>query len=243
MLSNLRIAINGFSVFSACLFFIILASVLFTGCQTAATRKATWIRTNLKESAQRSKECFEYIENKPAYQNLFSRLPRSNKITPMQMADTSRPTAEDVTNIIAVYNEDAQCRKLVIEDMSRIVPSFVPIFINAYRTQDLVTADLIERKISLGEANKRRSEIKSDTEAKLRAEESSLKQELKMAHSAEISNRQAIGLAVTDSLSEWGKQQQALADRLQDQQLIDSLNRPKSTNCQVFGNTVNCTTY
>ena len=159
------------------------------------------------------------------------------------MADTSKPTKEDVKNIIAVYNEDAQCRKQTIEELSGILPSMVPIVVDGYRAYDLITADLIERKISWGEANKRKVDVYSDTMKNLRAEESRVKEELKMSHGAEIANRQAALHAVGNSLQEWGKQQQAQAERIQNQQLIDNLNRPRLTNCQLIGNTVQCTTF
>lgn len=243
MLSIFRIIIKEFSGMFALSISIILVLILITGCQTAAIKKARWIYSNMREATQRVKICTEYIENKPVYQSLFNRLPRPKNITPMHMADTSKPTKEDVKNIIAVYNEDAQCRKQSIEDMSRIVPSTVPILVDGYRANDLVTAELIERKISWGEANKRRSDIYSDVQAKFRAEGSRVEEELKMSHSAEIANRQAALNAVGNSLQEWGKQQQAQADRMQNQQLIDNLNRPRSTNCQIIGNTVQCTTY
>lgn len=243
MFSTLRIVISDFRGMFAFSISIILVLILITGCQTAAIKKARWIHSNMKAWNQGIKTCHENVENKPAYQSLFSRSPRPKNITPMHMADTSIPTKEDVKNIIAVYNEDAQCRKQAIEGLSGIVPSLVPITVDAYRTADLVTADLIERKITWGEANKRKSAIQSDFQAKWQAEESRIKKELKMVHRAEIENRQAALHAVGNSLQEWGKQQQAQAERMQNQQLIDDLNRPRSTNCQIIGNTVQCTTF
>ena len=72
-------------------------------------------------------------------------------------------------------------------------------------------------------------------------------QELKSSHEEELANREAAkqtGLAVLQAVSEvllaWSQQQQALANRLQSQQVII---RPAITNCQVIGNTVNCMTY
>lgn len=242
MFRILKIVVNEFRGTLAFSISIILALILITGCQTAAIKKAKWIHSNMQASTQQNKACIDNVTNNPAYGNLFSHLPRPKDITPMHMADTSRPTKEDVKNIIAIYNEDSQCRKEAIEDVSRIVPSLVPILVDAYRAYDLVTADLIERKISWGEANKRRSDVHSEAMKNLRAGMSRVVEELKMAHSAEISNRRAVINATADSLNEWGKQQQALADRAQKQQLIDSLNRPRSTNCQTIGNMVQCTT-
>lgn len=235
MLSIFKTVIKEFSGMFALSISIILTLILITGCQTAAIKKAMWMHSNLKASNERVKVCLEQIENKSAYQSLFSRLPRPKNITPMHMAETSKPTKEDVKNIIAVYNEDAQCRKQYIEELSGIVATTVPIVVDAYRAYDLVTADLIERKISWGEANKRRSDIHSDATKNLRVEMSRLKEEFKMAHKAEIANRQAALHAVGDSLQEWGKQQQAQAARMQNQQQL--------TNCVVIGNTVQCTTF
>lgn len=231
MFRILIIAVNEFRGMFAFSISIILVLILITGCQTAAIKKAMWIRSNMNELNQRVNACHENVANKPAYQSLVSRLPSSKNITPMHMADTSKPNKEDVKNIIAFYNEDAQCRKQSIEGLSGIMPSMVPIIVNAFRGYDLVTADLIERKISWGEANKRRSDIYNDTMNNLRAEQSRVKEELKMSHSAEIANRQAALHAVGNSLQEWSKQQQAQADRMQ------------ITNCTVIGNTVQCTTY
>lgn len=235
MFRILKIVVNEFREMFAFSISITLALILITGCQTAAIKKAMWIRSNMQAMNQRVKACHENVADKPAYQSLFSRLPFPTNITPMHMADTSKPTKEDVKNIIAFYNEDAQCRKQSIEGLSGIVPSMVPIIVDTYRAYDLVTADLIERKISWGEANKRRADVYSDAMKNMRAEESRVKEELKMSHSAEIANRQAALNAVGNSLQEWGKQQQAQAARMQNQQQL--------TNCVVIGNTVQCTTF
>lgn len=102
MFSILRIVIDEFRRMFALSIFIMLTLALITGCQTAATKKGQWIMSNLQASTQRAKACSEHILNKPAYQGVFSHLPRSKDITPMHMADTSRPTKEDVKNIIAI---------------------------------------------------------------------------------------------------------------------------------------------
>ena len=243
MLSILRIAIDGFRKWFACLFFLTLAFVLITGCLTAAQRKTLSMRSDVKAANARILQCTKNIENNPAHQSLISHTPKAKNITPMHMADTAIPAEEDVKNIIAFYNEEANCRSLIIESLTGIAPSMVTIFIQGFQGYDLITADLIERKISWGAANKRKLAVYDETQAKIKEEGSRIDQELQMSHEAELSRRQALAAGLSDALTEWGKQQQYLADRLQNQQMINSLNRPVMTNCQRFGNSINCTSY
>lgn len=215
----------------------IFAFVLMAGCQTVAQRQATSIRENIQAVNQTLLACLQKIETNPAYQSITSHRPlgRLNPTLP-QLADNGVPSDEDVKVVIAIHNEGALCRERAIEDLIKIVPNVIPALVQSYHDGDLIMVDLIQRKITWGEANKRRLALKDQLIAKLQMISAQIDRELSVSHQAELAQRQA----ALNALSQWAYQQQVL---MQNQQMINSLNRPAITNCSSYGNSIHCSSY
>ncbi len=182
--------------------------------------------------------CVRKIETNPAYRPMFQRIPFDARVNPTltQLADNGVPNDEDIEAIIAIHNELAPCRERAIEDLMKIIPGIVPIHIQSLHAMDLIFVDLIQRKITWSEANKRRVALRDDSTAKLQVAGVQLDRELVASHHAELAQRQA----ALDALRQWAYQQQVLR---QNQQLINSLNRLVITNCSNYGNSVRCSSY
>src|SRR5262249_1844518 len=143
---------------------------------------------------------------------------------------------EDVQVIIAIHNEAASCREQAIEDYMKIAPGIVPTLVQSYHMFDFITVELIQRKITWGEANKRLLAGRDELRVKLQAAAVQIDRELAASHQAELAQRQA----ALNALSQWTHQQQVL---LQNQQLISTLNRPLITNCTNYGDSIHCSSY
>jgi hypothetical protein len=150
-----------------------------------------------------------------------------------QLADEDVPTDEEIQLVVAIHNEIAVCREQGIQDYMKILPGIIPIVVQGYYQGDLIILDLMQRKISWGDANKRRTVLMNEMRAKLQEAGAQLDRELAASHQAELAQRQR----AWNALSQWAYQQQVLQ---QNQQLI---NRPVITNCSGAGSTIQCTSY
>jgi len=208
-------------------------------CQTAAQRQLISIRENNQIANKRIMDCNQKIESNPAYSILLPHTPlnwATNDPTLTQLADNSLATDEEIAAIIALYNESAPCRAQQIEDYMKIVPGLVPILVQSYHAAEIVVVDLIQRKISWGEANKTLLAQKDEYRIRARDAYQQLGRELQASHEAELAQRQQ----ALNALSQWVYQQQVLA---QNQRLINAVNRPVTTHCWWNGNSLQCQSY
>lgn len=221
---------------------LLLVALFFVlaGCATAAQQKAFEIRTNLQELLKRTAACVQNIRDNPVYQPLFAHMPKTDIgiLNPSlaQLTDNGLPTEEEAKLLVASHKELTACRQRMIEDSMKAVPSTVPLLLQQFNQADSLTVDLLQRKITYGEANRKSSALANDFIARYQGALAELDRELQASHQAELAHRQAAGQA----LLQWSAQQQALQ---QNQQLINTINRPVMTNCTRMGNTVNCTSY
>jgi hypothetical protein len=233
MLSILKNAIDGFRGLLVFLFFIILTSVLFTGCQTTAQRKAAWLQAEGEALKQRDRVCYQNIKYKHEkdkdvlhYMEPWLDSDAANGFNKGFFDGGDKiPTDYEVKIIVGIYNDIANCRVQMIESVTRIDPNMVPIYVQSYRASDLTMAQLIERKISWREAYESKLALDDETDRKIRAEILRLEQEFEMSQSAELANQRTDAQSGSASLVQ--SQQKAVDDRLRQQQLE---NKPLTTN-------------
>ena len=212
--------------------------VLMCSCQTAAHRQSISMKEGTQTAQQKVKDCMSKIAANPAYKSFAQHMPLGGTVYPTltQLADDNLPTAEDVKVIIALHNDMAPCRERLIEDAMNVNPGFIPTMLQFYNGSDLIMVSLMQRKITWGEANKKRSALINDFMAKMQVVGSQIDRELAASNQAELAQRQA----ALNALSQWANQQQVL---MQNQQMINSLNRPVITNCTRYGNSINCSSH
>ena len=218
--------VNSFMIFA------LISTISILGCATAAQNQAANISQNQKLVLERSDACYQGIQNKADYKEVVGRLGSSLA----QISDAGFASDQEISSIVKFHNEIAICRQQLITDQMSVNPGAIPILTNSWQEFDSALADLITHKITFGEANKRATAIFANQKTKLVAQFDQLLRDLSTAHYAEIQQRQAAFLA----LAQWSQQQQML---MQNQQLINSLNRPVMTNCYRVGNSVQCTSY
>jgi hypothetical protein len=203
------------------LMFLLLS--LMAGCQTSAQRQSISIRENNKVASQKIRVCVHNIEINPAYQNIARHFPLNNFTNPTlpQLADNGTPSDEEIKDIIKFHNEMERCRLQAIQDYMKFLPGIVPIAVRLYHKSDLVTVDLIQRKITWGESNKRRMILKDEYMESARAFTQQVSNELIVSHNAELQQRQA----ALNALAQYAYQQQIL---LQNDRLIEAINSSNS---------------
>ncbi|BBL75371.1 hypothetical protein MishRS11D_24690 [Methylomagnum ishizawai] len=160
--------------------------------------------------------------------------------TPEQLADETIPSPEDIQALIAVHNDIAPCRERAIEDFSQIIPAMIPAAVEGYQVSDLILADLIQRKITWGEANRRRMVLRREATSKALSAQAHAEA---LERQAEAESRQAIVSNVQGflsgalkialaSLSAWSIQQRA---SFYSQPTPYGMNRMVITNCSAMG--------
>jgi hypothetical protein len=223
--------------------FLFIIIFVFTSCQTAAQRRTEVIHAGLKETVRLKTECDQNILKSldniktPAMNSIRTRLVTKGTPTLEQLADKSKLTPKEIEALIITNNEFTRCRKVMIENTSKYVPALIPVIVRFYHNQDLIYADMIQRKITLGEANRKIFTEGEQFEQGIYEVLSNLAKELARTHREEISKRELALEAAQNALLEWGKTQQELVRSQQ------TINRPVMTNCQRIGNSIYCTTY
>jgi hypothetical protein len=163
-------------------------------CSTAAQRQASFIRENNQAANQKASNCSNNVYTNPDYQRIIQHIPKNPTLE--QLADNGVPTDEDIRDIIAFHNETARCRRQLIEDYTKFIPGFVPEFVKLTHEIDIITVDLIQRKITWGEASKRRLAVQDEYRAKFRAFGEQLDRDLTASHQSELAQRQGASQAL-----------------------------------------------
>jgi hypothetical protein len=125
-----------------------------------------------KESArttdQRLEDCIQKANNNPVYSVLFKKMPQKGDPTLTQLSDNSLATDKEIKLIIAYYNDIKPCRDQLINDFMSMSPVMGSITAESFHTEDFIIVDLIQRRITWGEANKKMSVNLDECKAKLR---------------------------------------------------------------------------
>ncbi len=211
--------------------FLIFGLLLLTSCATAAQMRAASIQRNGLAANARAMVCIETVMDNPNFQSLAVHMPVGLKTDPTmtQLIDNGVPSDNEAATLIKYHDALEPCRQRLVKDYMEIAPSIASILISEYEKGDLITADLIQHKITWGEANKKRQALRAEITEQITIAAQEIDRGLAQENAAEIANRQRI-------FNNWMAWQQ-------NQQLINNLNRPTYTNCTRFGNTVNCTSY
>jgi hypothetical protein len=208
----------------AYVFLAIFLPALIASCQTMAQRQATSILKNIQMANQNLRICEHKIDINPAYESIAMHRPFNGYPTLGQLADGGLPNDKDIRLLIALHNDHEPCRLQFIQDVMKTLPGFIPILVKSLHENGLITVDLVQRKITWGEANKRSLAAKDEFMAKQREFFSQLNRDLTASHEAELAQRQA----ALNALSQWTYQQQILRQR---QEMIDSANQPTMMHC------------
>jgi hypothetical protein len=177
------------------------------------------------------KTCVRVVLAKPEYASLMPHTPDpwSDQPTMSQMTNESLPAAGDAKLLAARFDDATSCRARFLNTISTVRPDLVPIYIDLYSKNAANAAMLVERKITRVEAVRRGQALSSEGRQKINLADREWAADLNAAHQAEMANRQA----AANAMMQWSAQQQ----------MINSMNRPRQTNCYGFGNSVNCTSY
>ena len=167
------------------------------------------------------------IYDSPAYAPLRAHMPLDIRdATLQQLSDPSLATGTEVAAILQEHPQTQACRKAFLDEISQLTPSVGAIFMAQYTKSDDSLMDLIQKKQSWGQHEQRVRAAYEDGVSQNVAEMRRINADLQQSNQIEVEQRQqAAGL---------------MMQYLQTQQMINSMNQPVVTNCNAFGNSVNC---
>jgi len=221
---------------------IILTLVIathFTGCatQTQAQKQFEYMDETFTVAIYEKNQCVDEVKNSypeiwVSMDALFITKSNDPKVV-QKMAIERYMTEPEKVDYLKIREALAPCKAAVLEGMSRIHPDLVTFRAKWYAKSDEETLALIQDKVTIGEHNVAKHKNITKRNREQQNISNNIFQQLSQSHYSEVANRQA----AVRSLQQWSYQQQLL---LQNQQMINSINRPTVMNCSYFGNGMRC---
>jgi hypothetical protein len=136
----------------------------------ASSKQPKNIGTEVARINKQVVDCFQRIQSNPAYQGVVRHMNIDGNKSPSleQLTDAAMPTDEEIQVIMAVHSDMVECREQFLQDYGKIFPNVIPLMRQLYSSSDLIFADLVERKITWGDANKERAELRKELALKLK---------------------------------------------------------------------------
>jgi hypothetical protein len=212
----------------------------------APTTQAQRDRNAFDEAADRGTKagqvCTDSLRASPRYADLLRRYPVLNASTaPLQaLMSEAYATPEEGQTLLDLHAEVQRCSELQYAEWQATDPQSVAIFRSGDVESGDIYAGIIQRRITWGDGLKSLRRSNADVIARVRNNEELMVRRMDQRHQAEGEARRQAWGAMADNMA---RQQQMQNQQFQNQQLLNSINRPRSTNCNSFGNTVNCTSY
>lgn len=210
--------------------FVALLALLLTACATAAQMQYMNLETSMKATSSSMQACLDNVKFSSDYSPIRENIP-DDPVTPTmeQMNDTSKATATQAKALKTTFPQIQKCRQDFLQQLNSYAPSLSPALIESWQEGDKLKLALINRKITWGHYVLSNKDVVIAAMQKMDTEWRNLATRFDQAHYAEIQQRQRAAAA--------------MQQYNQNQQIINNMNRPRTTNCYGAYNSVNCTTY
>ena len=207
----------------------LVVGFVLSGCnQTVA--QATFANQNAQASKAVAdfKACRLQIRQDERFVSILKYLTdfETGQFTIEQLSNSNIPTAEEARLYAKFYDENLPCNAAFVQQISAARPDTTTIFVESQEQGKKIALDIVTRKISWGEFSKRASENNTSVKKALADADTQNRQQLQAENSEELAHRRQAAIAYLHAM--------------QNQQLINAINRPTVTNCNAYGNSVNC---
>jgi hypothetical protein len=212
--------------------FVTLTALLAAaGCATQAQRQVQQVGNSLREARAQVKACVQSVESKPEYALLLPHTlgPGATQPTMAMLTDERLATPEEARLWAVRHDELSICSDQMQQAFASARPDVVPIYAAGRAASDAIAVQLVERKITWAELARRVQGLNTELRQQLAAADREWMGERNMEHRDELAGRER----AANALMQWSL----------GQQMINAANRPVFTNCNGFGNSVNCVTH
>lgn len=218
---------------------LFVAMFLLLGCATRAEQQYALFQQSITDASSKYQFCRDNMKLnqtiKYVYENFI--IEEDNSSNKYQLLSSTQKINEEIKSyLISFINENNKCRKVAIDNLSKAHPSFVTVITDSDRLTDNLFGRLLSGEINIGEFNRLLQEARSSFEKEWKVVANKIDSAFTNDHNLEIANWQRAAAA----LQNLSIQQQQIN---QNQMLYNNLSRPRTTNCNMIGNYVNCTSY
>jgi hypothetical protein len=189
--------------------------LLLVGCATAAQREARHNDEVTVRASAQLKVCKAAIFKEPENHILFKHMVHGAQPTLAQLTDKAKATEEEIEAADRVQSETQECRESYLESIGSVTPSLVPMFVGEMEALDSIMLDLVERKITWGEYNKRVQVAIVDSREEVKEGYEQINAQLELSHEAELAQRQAAIDAISQLLVYYENARHAKAHRVE----------------------------
>jgi hypothetical protein len=209
---------------------VLVACLALSGCADRAEQAA-------QDANARALACFDRLDRDPEMAAIAARIPRGAP-TLAQLSDTSRITQAEAAAFYSFHDRARECRRLLIEARQLGAPAQVPVLLKQFSAQDRVYMALVRGEVSWGEAIQQIDAARAQARSELA--------EVDRGVRAEADRRAMISAQRSQAFGQQMLLQQQQAQQLQiqqQQQMLNTLDRPRETNCRLVFNQLRCTTF
>jgi hypothetical protein len=215
-------------------------------------------RKGLLSSAQSGyKACTENIRNPNVNKKLassaaivdndvlFRNDDSANKVS--LMSSSAKLSENQKKALLEVISAGQECRSGIKQGMASF-PALLPSYDNFFGEMDIVYANLISKKITIGQANQEKARLTAKAKTDYSAGIAAMVNQFRQQHNQEMQARQAEDMQRRAIAAQYLMNQQSInaAQQMNNQNQLNNQiinNKPVTTNCNKFGNQVNCTSY
>ena len=219
-----------------------------SGCaSTQAQREYQAMQKNAADTNLKLDECIKELEQNPSVQIVYEKVvvkPEKDgfAINRFELVRKNDYLSEDLRNHLIVYlSQKNKCDQIRMEGGSRYNLRIYQKMLEMKTKLDGFTDNLINQKITIGEFNTKRIELRAQEKQELLTIEQQISGDLKLRHDIEVEK----------DAQEWQQNYQRELDRQSRERAARNLNPQPyktilppvyNTNCYRIGNNLNCTT-
>jgi hypothetical protein len=221
------------AVFAA--FLPTVIAIPLVGCGTGAQVESARMQQVAAATGASVKLCGEAISQNPEYQPLRAKsyFGFGDNFPLRMLNDQSRPTKREIDLLYKMHGDMQECRKIELDGVAKIHPLVLSTYIETYAEIDKLLADATAGKLSWAQFNQGWKDGATRMQQRMVQGNAQIASQLQNQHQFELEQRQRAAAA----FQQWAYQQQALAVQ---QQAINAANRPRTINCNYYGNTATC---
>ena len=138
--------------------FALLAFVLLAGCATSAENKTVHMNLDKKAVEQAYALCKGKVDSTLEAMRLSESfvLGKNKSINYLKkIADESYATDEQISDIYVYHADLTVCRDKAVDDLQDINTDYAVLVSEYFTEDDKITADVVEKKLTIGEANRK----------------------------------------------------------------------------------------
>ena len=219
--------------------------MLCTGCATQAQYESKNLRKIAGDTRAKADACFVELDKNPSvqitYKNIVAKPVDENYAANKYELTASKQflNQELQNNFITYLIENDKCEKIFRDGAADFNLGIYRILLSTNEKLDLISQDLIDQKITIGEYNKQRIAIRAAARQNIMLTQEQMNNNLNNRHAAEIEKRDREWRESYNRLIEINLREREIEAR----KVVPSTPRTTTTNCYTIGNTLNCTSY